>query len=328
MNKTKRCILAIVFLTILLFAAGCGGFFRGTEPIPVYDFRTGADGLAMSFLEGLPPNQMYVGTQFSTGLKIKNMGAYDIQDRAEVTISAPPGSFSYENGDAQEFMLAGKSLYVEQGEQNVLMFPMRALCYPGYGGTLESTVVSNHTAKIKADACYYYETTANADMCIDTRKHLREASERPICIMQGIRLSGGQGGPVGVVSISPAVIPISDKEMNLQLSVSIQKLRTKGYNIYGPNAGCKDPKQLNEVEIEVQMGGQRLWCEPYQLKLKGDQAVSTRCTASIDPLLGAYTTPVSVNIRYYVQQTLVKDVVIQPPPGGVNCAALRGGKTT
>ncbi|MBW2997808.1 hypothetical protein KY349_05705, partial [Candidatus Woesearchaeota archaeon] len=313
----------------LLFVAGCqGGFFRGTDTIQTYDFRKGTDGIAMAFLEGLPSKQMYVGTQFSTGLKIKNMGAYDIQDRAEITISAPPGSFSYEKGDTQEFLLAGRSLYVAEGEEDVFMFPMRALCYPGYGGTRESTIVSNHTVKIKADACYYYETTANVDMCVDTRKHLREAHEMPVCIMQGIGLSGGQGGPVGVVGISPTVVPISDKEMTLQLSVSIKKLKGKGYNMYGPNAGCKDPKQLNEVEIDVQMGGQRLWCEPYQLKLIGDQAASTRCTAAIDPLLGAYTTPVSVNIKYYVQQTLVRDVVVQPPPTGINCAALKGGKTT
>lgn len=329
MNKTKKYMLMSIVLIILLFVAGCGGgFFRGgTDPIPTYDFRKGSDGLAMAFLEGLPPQQMYVGTQFSTGLKIKNMGAYDIQDRATITISAPPGSFSYEKGDAQEIVLKGKSLYASEGEENVLMFPMQALCYPGYGGTLKSTVVSNHTAKIKADACYYYETTANADLCIDTRKHLREAHETPVCIMQGIGLSGGQGGPVGVAGISPTVIPISDKEMTLQLSVSIQKFKQQGYNMYGPNAGCNDPKQLNEVEIDVQMGGQRLWCEPYQLKLKGNEAVSTRCTAAIDPLLGAYTTPVSVNIKYYVQQTLVKDVVVQPPPTGINCAALKGGKT-
>jgi hypothetical protein len=332
MRKPKKSITITICFSLLLLAmlliAGCkiGGFFRGrSEGIETYDFQKGSDGVAMQFIEGMPPQQLFVGTEFSTGIKLKNMGSYDIEDKAELKITVPDVSaFKFKEGNTKSFLLRGKSLYVKEGEEDLLIFPMKALCFPGFDGTTAS-VRTNYTKKIKATACYYYETAANADLCIDTRKYLRQEHEKPECQMGGLRLSGGQGGPVGVTTISPTIIPKSEKEMTVQLSISISKLKGLDHTIYNPDNPC-DVKQKgqNEVAIEVEMGGKPLQCTPAQVKLKAKEAVSTVCKRSIDPNLGAFLSPVVVKMKYYVEQSMLKDIKVDPPPGQpINCAALK-----
>lgn len=325
-TTNKIILVSLALLLALLAVTGCsGGFFKGRSgTMKTYAFRQGTEGIAMGFLEEMPPSSLFVGTPFSMGLRIKNVGAYDITDRAEIKIIPPPKAFAFQETDTKPFTLKGKSLYTKEGEEDIIMFPMRALCYPGYGGTAETTVVRNYTGKIEAAACYYYETVANADLCIDTMKYLRAKTDKPVCDMQPITFSGGQGGPVGVVSISPTVIPKSDNEMTLQLSLSIKDLSGQNIRIYQQDADCNQPEEQDKVELDVQVGGQNLWCEPYQIKVKQKDAVSTICTAPIDPSLGAYTTPISIKMTYKVRQGIVRNIALEPPPAGIDCKSIEG----
>ncbi|MBN1544552.1 hypothetical protein JW898_03770 [Candidatus Woesearchaeota archaeon] len=330
-TPTTQFLSRMLILLILLMLSGCsgaGGFFKGnTKTIETYNFRQGTDALSMQFIEGMPPSQVFIGTDFSTGLKIKNMGAYDIDGNAELSISVPDASaFSFKQGNKEQFIMKGKSLYIKEGEENVIIFPMKALCFPGYA----EQIVRNYTRKIKATACYYYETTANADLCIDTRKFLRAEKEKPECQMRDMTLSGGQGGPVGVSRISPTVIPQSTEEVTVQLAISIDKLKGADHNIFHPDSGCTDPQQLNRVQVSVEMGGEPLQCRPSEIQLKERQSVSMICEKKVNPSLGAFLSPVTVNMRYYVQQTQLKDITVEPPPleygNTVNCAALSGAQ--
>ena len=323
--KTMKMPVLIIMVLMMIFISGCGGFKRGQGQIESYDFRQGIEGIAMQFLEGMPPNHMFVGTDFSTGVRIKNMGAYDITDRADLSIVVNKEAFRFDKGDTQQFVLRGRSLYTREGEEDIIMFPLRSLCYPGYGGTKETIVLRNYTTKVQATACYYYETTANADLCVDTMKHLRKPGDKLVCDMQDIVFSGGQGGPVGAVKVTPSVIPRSEDLATLQLSISFKKLQERGLWVYQKDAGCDEPKEENKVEIDVMVGGQRMVCEPYQVQLKARSAVGTVCKADIAPSMGAYKTQIRIIMKYKVKQSILKDLVVEPPPAGVNCQALKGG---
>lgn len=330
-KNTLKTATSLMTILLLISLTGCqGGFFKGRGPgqLQTYDFRQGTEGIAMQFMEGMPPERLYVGTPFSLGLRIKNRGAYSITDRAQVRIIPPASAFSFDEGDTKQFALQGRSLYAEEGEEDILMFPMRALCYPGYEGTKASTIVKNYTAKLQATACYNYETTANADLCVDTRKHLREKGDRPVCNMQPISFSGGQGGPVGVVSVSPSIIPRSQDEMDLQLTISVKNLAGTGVRIFHHNADCWAPKEQDKVELDVQMGGQKMWCEPYQVQIKQTDSVSTICTTPVDPDIGAYTTPLSINMKYKVKQNRIRSIAVEPPPAGIDCDSIKAGSQT
>jgi hypothetical protein len=326
--KKLNIIALALFAILVMFISGCssggGGFFKGgTGNIETYKFRSGSEGLSMQFVDGMPPKQIYVGTEFSTAIKVKNMGAYDIKEKADMKINIPDASaFDFKKNNPQTFTLTGKSLYVKEGEENLLMFPMKALCFPGYDGT-KASIVTNYTRKIKATACYYYETTANVDLCIDTRKYLRQTGEKAECTMQDTSLSGGQGGPVGVVTISPMMIPQDTKTTTVQLGITISKLGGSDYNIYHPETGCKVEGQ-NNITVTVDMSGQPMQCEPKTVKLREKDSVSTICKKTMDATKGAFLTPVSVTMKYYVQQSILRDVTVEPPPGGVACSAIKG----
>ena len=111
--------------------------------------------------------------------------------------------------------------------------------------------------------------------------------------------------------------------MTLQLTISIKNLAGRGVSIFHPEADCWAPKEQNKVELDVQVGGQKMWCEPYQVSIKQTDTVSTICSMQIDPSLGAYTTPISVNMKYKVKQSAVRGIAIEPPPAGIDCNALK-----
>jgi hypothetical protein len=329
MRARTKLMLTLSFMAALLLLAGCskmGGFFKGkgTGTMETYDFRKGTDGLEMQFVEGMPPKQLFVGADFTIGLRVKNKGAYDVTDRSELKISVPDDSaFRFSEGNLKRVALTGKSPYIKEGAEDVLLFPMTALCFPGYDGTMAS-IRTNYTPKIKASACYYYETTANADLCIDTMKYLRAANEKLVCMMKDVQLEGGQGGPVGLVSMSPNIIPQGENRTVFQLSLSIKKLKGKDVSIYHPESQCNVEGQ-NKVQIEAELGGEPLRCEPSEIYLLERDAVATVCKKDVNAALGAFVTPVSVRMRYYVEQSMLKEINVEPPPGGIDCSGLGTG---
>ncbi|MFH1063941.1 MAG: hypothetical protein V1729_02580 [Candidatus Woesearchaeota archaeon] len=324
MNKRKDISIAMIAVLafIVLLLSGCGFSKGNAQQIESYKFRQGSDGISMKFAEGMPPDQLYIGTEFSTGLKLKNLGAYDADSRATLKVTMPDmTAFQFNDGNEQQVSLRGKSLYVKEGEENIFIFPMKALCFPGYNGP-KDFILKNYSRKMKATLCYYYETTADSDICIDTLKFRRQANEKIECAMKDEVLSGGQGGPVGVTRISPQIIPQSEGEVLVQLSISFNKLKGADHTIFSPSRTCGDLEGQNDVDIEVQMGGQALTCEPSTIKLKDRDSVGTVCKRRIEANMGAFTSPVSVNLRYHVQQSLLKQLTVEPPPGGTDCTSL------
>lgn len=329
MDHEKKIAISMKFSVLfclmlcMLFSAGCSGFQKGSgQNIESYDFRSGSDGISMAFAEGMPPNQLYIGTDFSTGLKLKNMGAFDVDKQATLKVTMPDmTAFQFVEGNEQPIVLMGKSLYVKEGEENIFIFPMKALCFPGYNGP-DDFILKNYSRKMKATLCYYYETTANSDICIDTLHYKRQPHEKVECSMKDAALSGGQGGPVGVTRISPQIIPQSGEEVVVQLSISFSKLKGADHKIFDPDRECGDLEGQNDVDISVDMGGQALSCEPSVIKLKEKDKVGTVCTRRIPAAMGAFSSPVTVNMRYHVQQSLLKQLTVEPPPGGADCSSL------
>ena len=331
-TSPKTSQITISSLIILLLAAllltGCGGgFFKGNSEPTTVEFQKGTRAISMSFMENAPPGLVYVGNEFGIGLSIKNEGAHDITGDATIEIVVPDQSaFHFKEGDEKQFSLTGKSLYIQEGESSVLFFPMQALCFPGYDGS-RASILKNYTRKIKAMACYRYETGANVDVCIDARKYIRQVNEQSPCNMQDISLSGGQGGPVGVTRMSPKIIPIAENQVKLQLDITIEKVGGNDIRIFHPDLGGTCKKSLeyeNQIVANVRMGDVPMICEPALLKLK-QTGVTLSCTREVSTAAGTFMTPITVELAYQVYQGMIKSITVQPPGDDYNidCNALR-----
>lgn len=326
-KNTIRFTTIILTIIILIGTTGCSGLLRGRgDSMDTYNFRTGTKGLSMEFVDEMPPEKMFVGTEFAIGVKIKNQGAYDINDGTLEIIPIDRTAFYFDEGETQNFELTGKSLYIQEGEEDVITFPAKAICFRGYDGTRESAIKYTET-KIKAQACYLYETEANFDLCIDTQHHQRRPGEEVACTMQDVT-SSGQGGPVGVtkVEVQPP-IPKGDK-VTLNLPITMKKVGGSDTTIFSSHTNnCKDFEEQNAIDYEVTLGTTPMECEPNPIELKASiSEANILCKAELDSMLGAYKSPLSVKAFYRVGDHILTDVKVDSPPGDaeINCEGLSG----
>jgi hypothetical protein len=329
MRSDKRsiriyCVFVVLLFAACLFLSGCGGFTGGSGDIKTFDFRKGTEGISMTFLDNAPPDRLFVGNDFSIAVKLKNVGAYDIIGDSKLTIDVPDETaVLFKEGRTKPFQLTGRSLYSGEGEETVLFFPARALCFPGYTGSRDS-ILRNYSRKIKAQACYGYETNANADICVDTHLYTRQVNENVPCVMQSVSLSGGQGGPVEVTQVTPQILPMGDNQMKFQLNIVVQKASGDSVRIFHPDvSNCDDFNRENRAIVSVQMGGKPMACEQSEIKLQKGGTTVICSRLDLTTADGTFKSPINVNIRYGIFQSLMKDISIEPQPGvTVDCNSL------
>lgn len=326
-NTNKNALYLVLFSVTFVLLAGCGGgFFKGNPNPPNLEYQKGTQGLSFVFLEEAPPRSVFVGNDFSVGMKVKNEGSFDITDGATMEIQVPDDSaFYFSEGEKKPVSLLGRSPYAPEGEESIIYFPVKALCFPGFDGS-QASILKNYTAKIKAVACYPYETNANVDVCIDTRKFTRQVGEQLPCEMQQAHTSGGQGAPVAVTSVNPKVVPLKEGVVKLQLDLKIEKVGGDTVRIFHPDEGddCKALEHENEVALEAIMGTTMLSCEPSLVKLK-KSGVTVTCTRDVSTAMGTFTTPVDVNLRYRTQQGMMTTISVSPASDQkINCESLSG----
>ena len=336
MRKIKFKLVVITLVMISIALSGCSLssslFKKGATEIKSVDYQKGKDGISIEFVKMLPPANLFVGSKFDVGLMIKNKGAYSIQGFAEIKLEGYEEEAYKFKQTKQGFKAYGLGPYQAEGEQVLVRFPAESICFPWISDT-GTTQAANFSTAFTAIACYYYETKLDATLCLDTVIS-RAEHMKPECIMKSVKFSGGQGGPVGVVSLAPRVIPYG-KDLTLDLVVKVKKLNK--VDIYGPDsAACGQTAKPNEVGVEVMMGGLPMTCTPSRVKINQKDEFSLLCQRKIEKGQGAFTTPVTVKMTYYVSQSKTKKIYLTPPPGkkgeDVDCTSLKknvkGASTT
>jgi hypothetical protein len=127
MKQNKKISLIIFVVLSFAFISAC--FPSGNLNLDT-QFRKGSEGLQMSFLDNLPPQEILAGDRFSIGINLENRGAYDITE-GRITLSGyQPNQYAFVGGSSQTFQLEGKSQFVSQGEVSPIIFDAQSLCYP------------------------------------------------------------------------------------------------------------------------------------------------------------------------------------------------------
>lgn len=326
--------MLIVLLTAsILVISGCR-FFGPTdktkgELMNPYEAEVhiGTEGLAVSFIKGQPPSNVWEGTDFPITIKIQNRGAYDIQNgRLAIT-----GNLYFVPQEGEElslaFDLAGKSLFNPDGE----------FAFEEYQATA-GTVDMDKTDSFFIVACYPYRTFASATICINPRViDIEDSAPRRECDIVPLSLVGGQGAPVAVTGVNEEIVHLGENMIRLVLKISVSNA-AKG-KVVKSSAYEKDcsrmalvPDEVGVIEINnIAFSSYRLGSETDEYSIKCQNLRSDRtftldssgkftleCYADIDlGFIGAtaFTTPLTVELSYgYSELSEKRSLTIKNSP--------------
>jgi len=264
--KLKKIIFALLIISILL-ASGC----KKTQKDPkkqLEELKTGAEGISLSFVPDFPPDTIHIEPNvknFEAMIEIKNKGAYPAADdprkiEGKLYLSGYDKNLvemAPENLDLNSLLLPSKSPVNLQGGSDVAAFKAEVQ-------NLDSLNVEKYEPVLMATACYKYETTATASVCIDPNPY-STIKEKKVCQVHDVTLSS-QGAPVAVVKIEEAAF-----SAKTQFKVTIRNVGTGDVlkddqidkcNPFGTSRlGRED---VDKVYIErIAVGQQELQCWPF-----------------------------------------------------------------
>ncbi len=196
MKKTFLLLIAVVLLII----SACQPR-QGKEQAPQEVYRYGTQGLFMRFVLNLPPARLFDNEDFNAVIEIENRGTFDV---------GGPGDNVYLSG-FDPTIITGISTFGEQipllegRDQFTPVGGFDTVSFKGIIRDLTFQRIDRYPARMLATACYGYQTTATANMCIDPNPYTPTVRQK-VCVPQNVGLSGGQGAPVAVnlVEVDPA----------------------------------------------------------------------------------------------------------------------------
>ncbi len=325
MAKKILAVMIFSFIGILLIS-GCQTQFGKTQEIKSVPLHTGTQGIEMSFVQKMPPEEVRKGTTFNVGLEIRNKGSWAVTN-VKLLIGGYDNSYVRMTGDnAKEIpdfevqeknflynikKLNGKTTSNLEGGYFLLVMNGENIRIPASAESYESNII--------ATACYGYETEASQDVCLDPFANEVKQITKP-CTVKDYTLSGGQGGPVGVTKIEESILSFDDGTKKAEFKIYIGnsgKGQVVNLSSYGKTCSLEEKitdDDINVVEISAYLGGKDIDCyteiekaqKVASLKL-GKEANYVVCKTIIDPQK-IFTTPLVIKLRYGYVSTVSKRI--------------------
>ena len=330
-------LTVIIFLAALLSSCTAiqGGI--GKKPVTEEDLRKGTEALSMSFLENMPPAQVFSAEDtsaesglFQLGLKLANKGATDIE-RGMIALSLETGyvndvknkwkssdsslSDKYD-GNFVTFQIAGKSPENPAGDTITFSKVLQA--------AIPATDKESQKRKstIIATACYDYKTRKTVSICVDPKPFAERVGPKP-CDVKDITFDS-QGAPLAITKISPRMV-LRGGGTSIEFVIYIKNKgngqiipSNKIIEACNPKGGDKTfwgsiKEEDLKLEFSTEEGGFK--CSPFPMKLRGGDEDYLRCIYE-SAILGeqAYTTTLNIEFDYGYTHSVSKDITIERPP--------------
>ena len=333
-SKTNKKVI-ILSLILIMIIAGCNPNIEGEKADEEY--RTGTQGLVLSFLSNNPPDKIRVQDEeedLDVALQVENKGAYpgpntemlatvwlsgfdpniiaikDKNDESDIEIE--------ESGiDLKDYSVEGKSIFNPKGSFDIIEFK----------GAIKSEKIKidKYEPTLLATACYKYSTGATPTVCIDKDPF---DEQKKVCHAETITM-GSQGAPVAITKIEEEVLG-----KNIQFKIYIKNVGTgdvinaKDRNICNPYGEEKvERENLNKVYLgsvkvhETELSDE--YCGPLtdgvfegSTKKKFIRLVDgegfVMCTLPKDNVdqQSAFTTPLHIRLEYYYRNSVSKSIEI------------------
>ena len=296
----KKTLLIVVILTI--FLNGCIGLTQ-TDTSNQQSWRTGTQGIVMSFVPNNPPSEVVSTSDVNVIVKTANKGAntatnlrfyltgYDdsILSGLISPVKHPPST------------LEGKTRFNPEGSQETFVEWTSGINMASLTATdsFEQTVV--------VTACYRYETYAEPQICIDPTQF--DVIGPSKCDFDINGLGSSQGGPI-------AITKVEKKLTTDQIFLEIEFQNKGGGNPF-VSGNCLNLKhdEIDKIKIEnVGKSGLSFSCNPSEVRLVNNKGF-TICTSNNMPG-SRVETPLPIKVWYNYRDTLPKKEItivnIQP----------------
>ncbi len=304
----------VLLLAVLLFIISCQQ--QPTQPGSgqFYEkFRTGSEGLAISFIADQPPARIFDTDEAFFAINVENRGAKDV---------GYPGDIIYLSGFDSRILtgvpITGVQIEKTEGKTSTSSVGGRGVAE--FRAISSKLPTESYQTPIVATACYSYETIAEANICLDSDP--RSNAQRKVCTPQALSL-GTQGAPISVSSVDiSAVKGSSTLKFKIRNSGSGDVFRFGGDYLTkcSPYVGLDRFNDLDRVQVfDVKIGGVSI-TPSCQLTIDGNARLinnEATFTCKVDtssfPTTGVVTT-LSVDLKYgYRSQVSRKLEVLRTP---------------
>ncbi|PLW79702.1 hypothetical protein C0585_06255 [Candidatus Woesearchaeota archaeon] len=208
-----------LYLTILILLFGLiSGCSSDDREIVVVDIHSGNGKVEIEFIENLPPSKAYASEELQIGFKAINYGAYEVKNGI-ISLVGDPGYLFFEDGLTSEEEitdLTAKSNYDPRDTEQFFIFDAKT-AFPDKG-------FSEHESVLYVNYCYDYENVFNDQICVDPDQYNLKPVDNKVCQVSESSYSG-QGGPVGISSITPKMI-LRDDDIYPQFRIHIRNFGT------------------------------------------------------------------------------------------------------
>lgn len=312
MRRYKFLIILVSLIFLLGQSCNLGSLGGGSKDNAQEDNFKGTQGLVLSFIEGLPPENVWKRIPFGVWVEVQNKGLNDINVGKVCIGSFPSSVFTKSDGCL--------SLGKIQGRRN---FPQGEIKLFGENNWDGFEVKSNNQYNqdtlyaISARTCYEGSTSLQPLVCI---RDLRVDNKDAVCQAGDISIeSGGQGAPVSVTSLKEEIIPRGDQN-ELLFTIDVSNVGggdiVKKELISGSNNCVFDTREQGNVKIEVELPG----FGKANCRNNGDIVIvngngQTICSGIKIPKTDNFQLPLNIKLNYgYVSRlkgefTIKKDTV-------------------
>lgn len=319
MANIRRAAFAIFIVVAMLLISSCSLPTKNSRSNANENYRSGSQGLSLSFMTNMPPSRIYDNEKLAVGVEIYNRGATEIQSSSSrIYLSGFDNSLisGISTSGINLGTLEGKSMYNSEGGYTTVVFE-------GYVGSLGTRNIDEYNPTLLVTACYRYETIADPMVCIDMDP-FSPSNQEKVCNVESVsNLGGSQGAPVAITSVQAEPskgktrfkIYVSNVGGGLVFKDGYSYLnRCSPYNSQG--LGFND---INFVRVEeVKVAGTSILpsCKPLEdgylrLKDSGSGFMVCEYSSSIGP---AYTTPMTIKLSYGYRNTIKRPIQIVKNP--------------
>lgn len=307
----------MMILALLVFIVACTS--QTDNNYKFEDVYKGVEGLRFSFLTNAPPREVYDESPLQIIVNLENKGAADIE-KGILAISLEKDYYKPQDFANREINLYGRSVYIRYGDQKREVYSISDV-------TIPETQSESHKTQIYATACYQYQTTLKADVCIDTDVYNLKERTRS-CRVSDYYSSSGQGAPVAIIRIEETMLPEGEDQIRPSYKIYVRNqgkgevvLSDKVSEACGATLG---EDALNKIKVkDVKLSTYSLGdfeCSPEEegaaqpiltlresedfiiCTLKKEKAISTDASS--------FLTGLEIDLEYGYTETISKEVKI------------------